>query len=559
MPFPEEPVTVAEEPKTAAAGAGRQTGTQPPKLAADTELIGDYGGSGFKEPPSLVRRSDGQVIQLSELLYLVAKFSDGSRSYDDVAQEVSREYGKGVSGDNVRTLVEDKLRPLGVMTLEDGSSPELKKPDPLLALKFRKQLIPERWSRAASAPFKPLFWPPVALAALVGFVLFDIWLFGHHGVAQGMRQAMYQPALMVVLFGMVVLSAAWHEFGHAAGCSYGGAKPGGMGAGIYLAYPAFYTDVTDSYRLSRTGRLRTDLAGVYFNILFVLATAGLYFLTHWEPLLLLVVIQHIEMAHQLLPFLRLDGYYIVSDLTGVPDLFARIGPILSSMVPFRRQSDKVKQLKPWVRVVVTLWVVIVVPLLLFQLGMLMINLPRILGTAWDSLQAQWHTVSKDFGNSNVFGGVGAGAQSLILLLPILGIFLTFGRLFGRVGKGGWRKTEGRPVARSAFVLAGVALVGGLAYVWMPNGDYEPIHKGERGTLAEGVHSIAAVRSGRPGLVTRDRAAERNELDERTDTTPTTTPSLGDLTTPRETTTTLERSNVTPPRPTTTTTQPSNGG
>ena len=38
-----------------------------------------------------------------------------------------------------------------------------------------------------------------------------------------------------------------------------------MGTGLYLVWPAFYTDVTDSYRLGRAGRLRTDLGGLYFN------------------------------------------------------------------------------------------------------------------------------------------------------------------------------------------------------------------------------------------------------------------------------------------------------
>jgi putative peptide zinc metalloprotease protein len=52
-----------------------------------------------------------------------------------------------------------------------------------------------------------------------------------------------------------------------------------MGAGIYLAFPAFYTDVTDAYRLSKGGRLRTDLGGVYFNALFMLATAPAFFAT----------------------------------------------------------------------------------------------------------------------------------------------------------------------------------------------------------------------------------------------------------------------------------------
>ena len=55
--------------------------------------------------------------------------------------------------------------------------------------------------------------------------------------------------------------------GYAAACHRGGAEPGAIGVAVYVVYPAFFTDVTASYRLSRAGRLRTDLGGVYFNAL----------------------------------------------------------------------------------------------------------------------------------------------------------------------------------------------------------------------------------------------------------------------------------------------------
>ena len=40
-----------------------QTNGAPPRLAAGIELIGVYEGSGFKEPPYIARREDGQIIQ----------------------------------------------------------------------------------------------------------------------------------------------------------------------------------------------------------------------------------------------------------------------------------------------------------------------------------------------------------------------------------------------------------------------------------------------------------------------------------------------------------------
>jgi putative peptide zinc metalloprotease protein len=366
-------------------------------------------------------------------------------------------------------------------------------------------------SKQVASLFKPLFFPPVVLAALAGLVMFDSWLFLHHGVAQAFRQSMEHPAIMVPLLGMIILSAGWHEFGHAAGCAYGGACPGAMGAGIYLAYPAFYTDVTDSYRLGRAGRLRTDLAGVYFNGLFILATAGLYAATHWEALLLVIVVQHIEAAHQLLPFLRLDGYYIVADLTGVPDLFSRIRPILASSLPWIRTDPKVKELKLWARLVVTFWVVLVVPLLLFQLLMLLLHAPRILATAGHSLAKQAGAVGTAFGHADVAGVAVGALQILILLLPLIGIVLTLGRLGTKAGRGIWRGTEGKPVSRALAVLAVAALVGGLAYTWLPNGDYERIRPGERGTLREGVAAVANAPTGRPSLVSEQKAADAGRL------------------------------------------------
>ena len=197
---------------------------------------------------------------------------------------------------------------------------------------------------------------------------------------------------MLLTFALTILSASFHEFGHAAACRYSGGRPGAMGCGLYLVWPAFYTDVTDAYRLDRRGRLRTDLGGLYFNAIFALATFGAWALTGVEALLLLIPVQVLQMVHQLLPFIRMDGYHILSDLVGVPDLFARIKPTLLGFVPGRRHQEKAAVLKPWVRVVVLLWVLTVVPLLLFSLLTVVISAPRMVATAWDSLGLQWRVV-----------------------------------------------------------------------------------------------------------------------------------------------------------------------
>jgi putative peptide zinc metalloprotease protein len=83
-----------------------------------------------------------------------------------------------------------------------------------------------------------------------------------------------------------------------------------MGAGLNLIWPAFYTDVTDSYRLGRGGRIRTFLGRLYFNAMVAVAIMAIWWATGYDALLLVVVTQILQMVRLLLPLLRFDGYQI---------------------------------------------------------------------------------------------------------------------------------------------------------------------------------------------------------------------------------------------------------
>jgi putative peptide zinc metalloprotease protein len=516
--------------------AAAQADGRPPKLADGIELIGEYEDSGYKEPPSIARRADGQVIQLPKLLYFVAESADGKRSYEQIAEHVTEATGRGVSGDDIRFLVNEKLRPLGVLAQADGSSPQAQKADPMLALKFRAALVSEGAVRAITTVFYPFFFPPVVLAALVGLVAVDVWLFFFHGIAQPARELVYNPLLLLMIFGLIVVGTALHEVGHATAARYGGAKPGVMGAGVYIVWPAFYTDVTDAYRLDRKGRLRTDLGGVYFNVLFALATTGAYFLTSFEPLLIVVLIQHFQILQQLLPLLRLDGYYILSDLTGVPDLFMRLKPTLTSLIPGKK-DESADQLKPWVRMVVTGWVIVLIPVLFFIFGFMVINAPRIFATAWDSFLVHFDKASDAFGGGKALTGVVSSGQMVMLALPAAGIAYSSSRAGSKALGGGWRWSEGSPARRLAVLVATAGIVGLVAFLWWPNGEYKPIQPQERGTIPGAIAQFDEIASGRPALTPeREEAlggAPFEHKEEATTPTPTEEPSS---TSPTETTT-----------------------
>jgi putative peptide zinc metalloprotease protein len=442
---------------------------QVPRLASGVELLGEYKGSGYTQPPSLVRRADGQVIQMSALLYRVTCRIDGSRGAAAIAGLVSADLGRSLTADQVRYLITAKLLPLGIVAVE--GAPAAPKANPLLALRARGTLLPERAANAAGALLTPLFRWPVVVAVVVSVAAVDWWLFAVHGLGGGARQVARDPAGLLVVLGLSVVSAVFHECGHAAGCRYGGARPGKIGVGIYLVWPAFFTNVTDSYRLSRAGRLRTDLGGLYFNAVFMLALGGLYVATRAEILLLVIAVTHLEMLEQLLPFVRFDGYFILSDLIGVPDLFARVVPIVKSVLPAGRRDPRVTGLRRRARIVVTAWVLCVIPLLMFSIGYLVLHLPAVDRALWNSASLQAHQMTTAAaGHRYAMAAVDAVDIALVALSLAGSLYIVAG-LARRLTILGRRWSAGRPARRLLAAGAGLAAVAGLAAFWTLQGQF----------------------------------------------------------------------------------------
>jgi putative peptide zinc metalloprotease protein len=441
-----------------------------PRLADGVELLGEYKDSGYARPPSLVRRADGQVIQVSPLLYRVACRIDGSRDLAAIAELVSADLGRSLTADQVGYLITAKLLPLGVVAAGDAPA-AAPKASPLLALRARGTLLSERAANAAGAVLTPLFRAPVVVAVVVSITAVDWWLFAVHGLGGGLRQVLRDPVGLLAVVGLSLVSAMFHECGHAAGCRYGGARPGKIGVGIYMVWPAFFTNVTDSYRLSRAGRLRTDLGGLYFNAVFMLALAGIYTATSSEVLLLVIAFTHLEMLEQLMPFVRFDGYFILSDLIGVPDLFARVAPIVKSALPRGRRDPRVTGLRRSARIVATTWVLCVIPLLAFGLGYLVLYMPAVDRALWRSASLQSHLMTAAVhGHRFAVAAVGTIGIALVTLSLAGTLYIVTG-LVRRFAAAGRRWSAGRPARRLLAGAAGLAVLAALVAFWTLQGQF----------------------------------------------------------------------------------------
>ncbi len=484
-------------PPASSPAAGTLPQPRVPVLADGVQLLGRTQGSGYREAPSLVRRADGQTLQLTHLLYLILEAIDGERGLKDIAEQASSASGRGVSADNVRTLIDSQLLPLGLLQLADGSQPEVRKADPLLGMKFRYTVTDPERTRKLTAPFAALFNPLIVAAVTIAFLASCWWVLMVKGLASATHEAFANPGLVLVVLVVTVLSAGFHEFGHAAAARRGGATPGAMGAGLYLIWPAFYTDVTDSYRLGRGGRIRTDMGGLYFNAIVAVAIMGIWWATGFDALLLVVVTQIVQMVRQLLPLVRFDGYHILADATGVPDLFQRIKPTLLALIPWRPTDPAARLLKPWARTVVTIWVLVTVPLLLFMLVMMVLTLPRLLGTAWSSAQQQSAQLGASLSSGDVLDASVRVLAIAAVALPVVGVLYILLRLGRQLATGLWKKTEGKALQRGTAMIAIGAVLAGLAWAWWPGAEsYRPVQPYERGTLVDATTSIFPLASAR---------------------------------------------------------------
>lgn len=413
-------------------------------------FLGPVEGSGLKDRSYLLQRGDGQIVQLSELLQLVMATVSPEKSADELARDVSDAYGRELSVSGLLHLIDTRLAPMGLVHDADADLADAVTPpraNPLLALRLRGTLLPEKAVNTLALILAPLYWRPVVAAVLAGLAAVDILVLAKGDFLASLEQVLLTPALLLGIFAMLTVGAVIHELGHATACRYGGARPGAIGVGVYLVFPAFFTNVTDSYRLGRAGRIRTDLGGLYFNCLCLIGLGGAYLLTGQGFFLLAAALMHFEMIQQLVPTLRFDGYFVLADIAGVPDLFNRIRPVLLSLVPGRAVDPRVAELRTFARRIVTIWVVTVVPLLCLALGWMLLNLPLIIEQTADAIRRHAGLASEAIAAGDPAAAALSILSILMLSLPVIGLAILLYRLLsvlldllGRLGRRLWRLT-----------------------------------------------------------------------------------------------------------------------
>lgn len=135
----------------------------------------------------------------------------------------------------------------------------------------------------------------------------------------------------MLAFGALALLGitALHEAAHGLTCKHYGGEVHEVGFLLIFFMPAFFCNVSDAWLLpSRRQRLAVTFAGGYFE-LFLWSLAVFVWRTTMQGTLLsycaglVVSVSGMRVLFNFTPFIKLDGYYLLSDALGIPNLRQR--------------------------------------------------------------------------------------------------------------------------------------------------------------------------------------------------------------------------------------------
>jgi putative peptide zinc metalloprotease protein len=182
-----------------------------------------------------------------------------------------------------------------------------------------------RFARYANIAYRPASWAVVAFVALTGLVLvsrrWDEFIHTFHGYAdlKGLL------AIGVALGCAKVL----HEFGHAFTAHRYGCRVPTMGVALLVMVPVLYTDTTEAWKVpGRAERLRIGAAGMLTELALAAFATLAWSLLPDGPIragaFLLATTTWIgTLTINASPFMRFDGYFLLSDWLDMPNLHDR--------------------------------------------------------------------------------------------------------------------------------------------------------------------------------------------------------------------------------------------
>ena len=261
-------------------------------------------------------------------------------SFDDLVRVVSSKDSR-VTPDVLARFIESGI-PAGLRA-DDPLPPRR---DPFL---LRKRLVSPAAAAIVARAGTWLFRPGVAAVVLpivLGLLL--------TGVARSFDPALrVSPSSALGVVGLILFAMILHELGHISGSAAYGVAPGEVGIAVYFTFPVLYADVSRSWQLERAKRLAVTAGGFYFQAC-AMAVAVVWNIVSGSAVAnWFVFVNALSIVHMLNPMFKMDGYWLLSDATAIPNLHRRVASTL-------RREPGVLHLHGWQYIVLAAYAILAI-------------------------------------------------------------------------------------------------------------------------------------------------------------------------------------------------------
>ncbi len=269
-----------------------------------------------------------RFFRFKETEHFIAQQFDGMTSPDTVRQRVEDRLGITLTPENLEQFV-NRLQRIGLLTNgESGDalpSRRRRVGGNVFYLRFRL-FDPDRFFDWLIPRVRFLFTPQF-LAVSAALVVCALGITAVHwgGIKHQFWGLFRFESLLLAWFAMLGV-VTLHEFAHGMTCKYFGGRVREIGFLLIYFQPAFYCNVSDAWLFpEKSKRLWVTFAGAYFEtFLWALATL-VWWLTDPHTTvnhlaLVVVATSAIKSFFNMNPLIKLDGYYLLSDWLGIPNL-----------------------------------------------------------------------------------------------------------------------------------------------------------------------------------------------------------------------------------------------
>ncbi|MCB0098864.1 MAG: hypothetical protein KDE46_24185, partial [Caldilineaceae bacterium] len=293
--------------------------TSPLQLQPGLEIVAFDSSS--QEQKFRVTLPDGRHFQINERFYHLLDLLHTPTTMSELAVSFQQRTGQQIPPEQLSALCAQLIEK-GIVIIEGQSTQPASPSTPkaYLGMHFRRTILSAERLAPLAGIFSGFFRWRVAVPLITVIVLAHILAFRELSMQPELNLAQFAGPLLAFF---MLFSIALHELGHVAACRRWHCPHGPLGFGLYFAMPIFYVDVTQAWRLTRRQRAAVDIGGVYLQMLCVPLALLLYWWTGNLTFLMVILAIDAVVFYNFEPWMKMDGYWLLSDLTGVPNLHSR--------------------------------------------------------------------------------------------------------------------------------------------------------------------------------------------------------------------------------------------